>query len=138
MNFDLPITHPVYPPTTGGSGWPTQYEEITPMCDAVLVDIKFYTNLDGKSWNDEDKYLANAGTGTKEMRYTMEPGEYGKFIDPYNTKRQAKNPEQQDIPEHLMVTYPSVSPPVTYVNAPAIDTSAMAPGKETTCRPVRH
>ncbi|HLU02516.1 MAG TPA: hypothetical protein VKZ94_07120 [Advenella sp.] len=127
-----------YPATTGGSGWPTQYEEVTPMCDAVLVDIKFYTNLDGKRWDDENKYLANAGTGTKEMRYTMEPGEYGKFTDPYNTNRQVKNPDQQAIPEHLTVTYPSVSPPVSYVKAPAIDTSAMAPGKETTCRPVRH
>ena len=127
-----------YPATTGGSGWPTQYEEVTQMCDAVLVDIKFYTNLDGKNWNDEGKYLANAGVGEKEMQYTMEPGDYGKFTDPYNTEKKLKNPDQQNIPEHLTVTYPSVSPPVSYVKAPSVDTSRMAPGKETTCRPVRH
>tara|TARA_B110000967_G_C18568693_1_gene403770 strand:+ start:276 stop:428 length:153 start_codon:yes stop_codon:yes gene_type:complete len=37
-----------YPKTSGGAGWPTNYEAIIPLCDAVLVDIKFTANL---VWN---------------------------------------------------------------------------------------
>ena len=36
-----------YPKTSGGAGWPTNYEEVTPLCDAVLLDIKLTANLDG-------------------------------------------------------------------------------------------
>jgi len=62
-----------YPKTTGAAGWPTNYEEITPLCDGVLVDIKFFANLDGKDWNDPNKYLANSGHGSKEVVYKVEP-----------------------------------------------------------------
>ena len=37
-----------YPKTSGGAGWPTNYEAIIPLCDALLVDIKFTANL---VWN---------------------------------------------------------------------------------------
>ena len=127
-----------YPKTTGGSGWPTQLEEVTPLCDSVLVDIKFYSNLDGRDWNDASKYLANAGVGTKSVTYKMQPGEYGVFTDAYNTKRGVKNAESKNIPSEVTLAYPSVAPPVTYVRTSSVDLGpGMVPAKGTTCRPVQ-
>ncbi len=127
-----------YPKTTGGSGWPTQYEEVTPLCDAVLVDIKFYSNLDGRDWNDANKYMANAGVGENTVTYKMQPGEYGVFDDPYNTKRGVKNAEAQNVPSVVALTYPAVQPAVTYVEPPKLDlANRMVPTKGTTCRPVQ-
>lgn len=126
-----------YPKTTGGSGWPTQYEEVTPLCDAVLVDIKFYSNLDGRDWNDPDKYLGNAGFGTQAMTYRMQPGEYGTFTDPYNVERGAKNAESREVPDQVTLTYPSVAPTAAYVpveGVPAVQ--RMVPSKSTSCRPM--
>lgn len=126
-----------YPDITGGSGWPTQYEEVTPLCDSVLVDIKFFTNLDGRSWNDPNKYLANAGVGTQEVSYTIQPGEYGQFSDPYHTERGVENPEAQYIPEEVTLTYPTVSKPVEYIEPPVAKlVHGMVPTEESTCRPV--
>jgi len=126
-----------YPKTTGGSGWPTQYEEVTPLCDAVLVDIKFYSNLDGRDWNDSSKYLANAGVGKKEVTYKMQPGEYGIFTDSYNVDHGYKNSESREVPDQVTLTYPSVAPSVSYVpveNSQAPD--HMVPSKSTSCRPI--
>lgn len=126
-----------YPQTTGGSGWPTQYEEVTPLCDSVLVDIKFYSNLDGRDWNDPNKYLANAGVGTQSVTYKMQPGHYGEFTDSYNVKRGIKNAESQSVPSELTLTYPTVSTPVSYVKPPKLQFSdRMVPSEATACRPV--
>ncbi|MEM7400359.1 MAG: hypothetical protein AAF304_00250 [Pseudomonadota bacterium] len=105
-----------YPKTTGAAGWPTNYEEITPLCDGVLVDIKFYANLDGKSWNDPNKYLANAGHGSEEVVYKVEPGEYGVFTDPYNVERGVKNPDAEALSGEVKLKYPTVEPPVTPIH----------------------
>lgn len=125
-----------YPSTEGGSGWPTNYEEITPLCDSVLVDIKFFSNLDGRDWNDPAKYLANAGVGTKSVTYKMQPGKYGTFTDPYNTKNGFKNTDSQDVPAELEITFPSVQPPVSYVIPATRVADRMIPSADTTCRPV--
>ncbi|MDD1794220.1 hypothetical protein LRP50_13850 [Enterovibrio sp. ZSDZ42] len=126
-----------YPDTSGGAGWPTQYEEVTPLCDAVLVDIKFFTNLDNQSWKEPTKYLANAGFRNQSVRYKMQPGEYGVFTDPYNTEKGIKNPDSQNVPEVLTLTYPAASEPVKYVEPPVIDsTLGMVPTTDSTCRPV--
>jgi hypothetical protein len=126
-----------YPKTTGGSGWPTQYEEITPLCDAVLVDIKFYSNLDGRDWNDPGKYLANAGLATQNVTYKMQAGEYGVFTDPYNTSSGEKNAESQHVPEHVTLVYPEVAPAVSYNPvSPAESAGRMVPTQASTCRPV--
>ena len=128
-----------YPKTTGGSGWPTQYEEITPLCDGVLIDIKFFSNLDGRDWNDPDKNLANAGLGTKQVTYTMQPGEYGTFTDPYNTKSGNKNAESQNLPEQVTLVYPSISPTAAYNQTKRADLAGrMVPTKASTCRPVQN
>ena len=103
-----------YPDTAGGAAWPTNYEEVTPLCDAVLVDIKFYSNLDGSDWSSPAKYLGNAGYGTKKVTYKMQPGEYGVFTDPYNTERNVKNPDAEDLPGEVTLKYPTVPDAVTY------------------------
>ena len=128
-----------YPDTSGGSGWPTNYEEVTPLCDSVLLDIKFYANLDGRDWNDASKYLANAGVGTKEVTYKIQPGTYGEFIDPYNIERGVKNEQSQYVPKELTLIYDEVAEPVSYIENPNLDLSAiMVPSETTTCRPVIH
>jgi hypothetical protein len=126
-----------YPDTRGGSGWPTQYEEVTPICDAVLVDIKFYANLDGRDWADPHKYLANAGTGTQAVTYRMQPGTYGTFSDAYNIQNGRTNAEGRQIPETLTLTFPASEEPVSYEQVPDERKSArMAPAPSTSCRPI--
>ncbi len=126
-----------YPDISGGSGWPTQYEEVTPLCDSLLVDIKFTSNLDGRDWNDPDKFLANAGVGTKEVTYIIQPGTYGEFTDPYNTDHGVKNEQSQYVPDELTITFPTVSEPVTYETPPNLDLAGMMiPSESTSCRPI--
>lgn len=104
-----------YPKTTGAAGWPTNYEEITPLCDGVLVDIKFFANLDGQSWDNPNKYLANAGLGEKEVTYTLQPGEYGTYTDPYHTNKGETNPHAKELGNAVKLNYPSLQKPVTPV-----------------------
>ncbi|MFT5722828.1 MAG: hypothetical protein ACI9W6_003164 [Motiliproteus sp.] len=88
-----------------GAAWPNNYQEITPLCDAVMLDVKAYANLDGADWNNEGKYLPNAtingaensgdhdGDGNPLTRgYVDKPGEYGAYTDPYLNG--VNNPEQ--------------------------------------------
>lgn len=103
-----------YPQDNSGAMWPTNYQEVTPYCDAVVLDIKFSANLDGESWNQPTKYLANAGAGAKSIQYSMRPGEYGTFSDPYLVDNGIKNPFAMKAPETVEITYPEVRPAVTY------------------------
>lgn len=103
-----------YPDTKGGAGWPTQWEEITPLCDGVLVDIKFFANLNGAPWNSSRAYLANAAVGTTHVTYTVGEGLYGVFVDRYHTSRGIKNPETTYIGPAEVLTYKTVRPPVAY------------------------
>jgi len=89
-----------------GAAWPTNYQEVTPLCDGFLLDIKFFANLDGATWNDPGKNLPN-NTGSRNADGTTvpappdpgslvkniliddsvkpgrEPGHYGVFTDQY-------------------------------------------------------
>ncbi|MFT7414448.1 MAG: hypothetical protein ACI9FO_001107 [Methylophagaceae bacterium] len=126
-----------YPDTTGGSGWPNNYEEVTPLCDSLLVDIKFFSNLDGRDWNDPTKYLANAGAGTKDVTYNIQAGTYGEFTDPYNTERDVKNAQSQAVPSELTLSFPTVAEPVSYEVTADLDLAGiMVPSESTTCRPI--
>ena len=107
-----------YPETAGGAGWPTQYEEATPLCDGLLVDIKFFANLDGVGWDSESKYLANAGVGTRRVTYTMQPGFYGRFSDPYHTSRGVENPQATSIGPTEVLRFPTVREPVGFTPVP--------------------
>ena len=81
-----------YPNNPTGSGWSNQYEEVTPICDAVLIDVKCYANLDQSSWSDNKFQLHNAGTRDKEQIYTGEGNQYGEFTDPYLISEGITNP----------------------------------------------
>lgn len=126
-----------YPETSGGSGWPNQYEEVTPLCDAILVDIKFYSNLDGRDWSDPLKYLANAGTGSKSVTYKMQPGTYGVFTDPYNVAR-GVNPEQKTLPETVTLNFAASEQPVSYNRLQIAERARPElPTASTSCRQVK-
>lgn len=103
-----------YPQDNSGAMWPTNYEEVTPYCDAVVVDIKFSANLDGEAWNQSTKYLANAGVGSDTITHKMRPGVYGTFEDAYLVEKGLKNPFAFKAPETVTITYPEVRPAVTY------------------------
>ena len=103
-----------YPNTAGGSAWPTQYEEITPLCDGVLLDIKFFNNLTDESWNNETLYLPNAASGSKTVNYKVKPGYYGKYTDPVLVAHGDKNPDAQQIYATIEMHFSSVRKPVGY------------------------
>ena len=87
-----------YPWGNPGSGFETNYEEVLPLCDAILVDIRFWTNL-GDPLNDPAVKLGNSGTGynsTKIAEYVTNPNFYGRFTDPYNVKKGIKNNDTID------------------------------------------
>jgi hypothetical protein len=96
-----------------GAAWPTNYQEVTPLCDGIVIDVKLFTNLDGATWRDESKNLANNtgarnGDGTTVQpgelvkNYVIdttvepirEPGHYGVITDPYLIGIGFKNPEE--------------------------------------------
>jgi len=84
-----------YPWGNPGSGWPTNYEEVTPVCDAFLVDIKLWANLD-KTWNDPTVSVGNSGfPGKTTIDYTVDANLYGKFEDPYLQNK--VNPHMVDL-----------------------------------------
>jgi len=93
-----------------GAAWPNNYQEVTPLCDAVMVDIKATANLDGATWNDPGKYLANAtvggeqnagdrdGDGEATIRgYLDNAGAYGTFTDPYLLGSDLEDPADDDV-----------------------------------------
>jgi len=81
-----------YPWGNGGTSWPTTYEEITPVCDGFVIDIKFFTDLD-KSWNSESIFLGNGGQIPATVtNYTTDLNIYGRFEDPYLVNNGIKNP----------------------------------------------
>ena len=89
-----------------GAAWPNNYQEITPLCDAVMVDIKAFANLDGENWDNANKYLPNATVNGRQnsgdhdaenpltRSYVDVKGEYGNYTDPYLIERQVSNPEK--------------------------------------------
>ena len=88
-----------YPWGNPGSAWPTNYEEITPLCDGFLIDIKAWANLD-KPWNEDDMFLGNAGHTYGEqtqVMYQAHANHYGVFTDPYNVGK--TNPYELDFTE---------------------------------------
>jgi hypothetical protein len=60
-----------YPLADGGGGWPTQYQEVTPMCDAILLDIKLFGNLHNNPANDATVGLPHSGRGVDPVKYDL-------------------------------------------------------------------
>ena len=91
----------IYPWGDSGSAYPTNYEEITPLCDAILMDIKLWNNLD-KPWTDPSLNLGNGGLpfqGNTQVTYQVQANFYGRYTDPYNVQKGAKNPHELDFTE---------------------------------------
>jgi hypothetical protein len=61
-----------YPEAPAGGGFQNQYEEISPLCDAIVLDIKLWTNLDVPTWSDPKFQLNNAGVKENPMVYLGE------------------------------------------------------------------
>jgi len=102
-----------------GAAWPNNYQEVTPLCDAVMVDIKASANLDDVAWTDPGKYLANATVDGKQnagdhdnhdpqtREYVDNAGNYGTFTDPYlatHNVHTGADDEGSDNPEAFMAT----------------------------------
>ena len=88
-----------YPWGDAGSGWPTNYEEITPLCDGFVIDIKTWVNLD-RPWTDDGIFLGNAGHEFGEQTkvlYQAHANFYGRFTDPWNAGK--INPYTLDLTE---------------------------------------
>jgi len=118
-----------YPSGNSGSGWPTQYEEITPLCDAVLVDIKYFANLAVSTWNDPKLFLGNSGKREQTISYTLDANVYGNYTDKYLVSTGQVNPHRLDMTkdgkivpagvkklnsEHMDMKYLTVTEPVPY------------------------
>ena len=87
-----------YPWGNSGAGWPTDYEEITPICDGIVLDIKLWADLE-KSWESETIGLGNSGYGTQEVEYSAHANRYGEFQDPWLVAQGIKNPQEVDVTE---------------------------------------
>lgn len=75
-----------YPSAPGGAGFPNQYEEITPACDGLVLDIKMYANLDAPTWDDPLFQLMNAGAQEEPLVYLGEGNKYGEFVGMFHQR----------------------------------------------------
>jgi hypothetical protein len=115
-----------YPTNPGGSGFPNQYEEATPVCDGLVVDIKMYANLDEPTWDSPTFQLQNAGTTENPQVYLGEGNQYGEFTDPYLTDNGIVNPHKLDFTDTsnpdpkpvqaISVTFEAVGETITYID----------------------
>jgi len=113
-----------------GGSWPNTYQEVTPLCDAVMIDLKLFANLQGGTWDDKTVYLANAtvdgasntgdldGDGsalTRGQKDGVTGQAYGDFshadADPYLAGQ--VSPEAYTAVELSNKTYQSAAPAVT-------------------------
>ena len=80
-----------------GAGWPNNYQEITPLCDAFLIDMKVWSNLWEETWSNPALELGNAGFSSREnpvtvIDYTVDANLYGGDTDPYLIAKKEVNP----------------------------------------------
>jgi len=89
-----------YPWGHAGSAFAVNYEEITPLCDGFLIDIKCWAELQGRPWTEKDLFIANAGRpyrGQETVTFQAHANVYGEFTDPYNEGK--TNPHKVDFTE---------------------------------------
>jgi len=97
-----------YPLNPGGGGWPTNYEEVTTLCDSVVADVKWYANLDEPTWDSTTFQLYNGGTRENPMAYMGYGNHYGNFTDPYLVNSGIENP-------HTLIFTAKSNPEDSYV-----------------------
>ena len=88
-----------YPYGNAGGAFPTNYQEISPMCDGLCVDMKFTANLWVETWNDPALVLGNAAYNSHVVNYKVDKGVYGRYTDPYLVDKNEKNPVMMDLTE---------------------------------------
>ena len=83
-----------YPWGDAGGGWPVNYQEVTPLCNGLALDVKFWNNLFlEKDWTDPRFNLANAPyKGETVVEYMVDANLYGDFTDDYLKKERKENP----------------------------------------------
>jgi len=94
-----------YPFENSGSAWPTNLEEIAPLCDGIVMDIKLWTNLNGVSWSDSSYMLGNTAMDSLQVEYTVENNIYGIYIDPYLVETGAVNPYILDFTDDANIVH---------------------------------
>ena len=122
-----------YPWGNSGAGWPNNYEEITPLCDGFLIDVKLWSNLDVKSWTNISLGLGNAAlpnagwvVDKHQINFRVEANVFGKFTDPYLLDNHKENPHQliltkdgQEVPiETEKLTLETVVIPILFIREP--------------------
>ena len=84
-----------YPFDVNGGGWPINYQEITPLCDGFLIDVKAYANLFVETWADPKLAMGNAGFGGKKIiHYRVDANKYGEYTDKYLVDKRTENPHK--------------------------------------------
>ena len=73
----------LYPSNPGGSGFPNEYEEVTPVSDGLVIDIKMHANLNKNKWELPTFHLPTAGTAKNPLTHLGEGNQYGDFTDKY-------------------------------------------------------
>ena len=87
-----------YPWGNTGGGWPSNYQEITPLCNGIFIDIKCWANLFVETWNDPTLALGNAGFNDETLiHYRAGANLYGQYTDPYLVKNKKENPHMLDL-----------------------------------------
>jgi hypothetical protein len=95
-----------YPAASGGAGWPTQYQEVAPLCDAIVLDIKLFANLHNNPANDDTIGLPSTGRGLDPVEYKLLSYPIGKYDTEYDIGGSKflegkTNPEYFDYPVML-------------------------------------
>lgn len=127
-----------YPFSNSGAGWPTNYEEISPLCDAVIMDIKLWANLGVETWNDPNLFLGNAGVATPSVEYFMDANLFGFYTDDYlanetnpyaidmTSDGQLVEPGSEDVETvSIRLEYPAVEPTMPVMPVQGCDDSTM-------------
>lgn len=69
----------------GGSGFPSEYEEISLVCDGLVVDSKKYPDLVVPTWDSPVIQSMNGGTLENPQIYVGDRNTYGECTDPCAT-----------------------------------------------------
>ena len=87
-----------YPWGDAGAGWPINYQEVTPLCDGFVIDVKCWANLFVETWDDPQLALGNAGFPDETLiHYRVDANLYGQYTDPYLVENGKENPHILDL-----------------------------------------
>ena len=94
----------------------TNYEEVIPLCDAILLDLRFWANL-GDDMGDPYVKLGNSGAKynkSEVVEYFTQSNLYGRFTDPYNKENDIVNPYEIDLTTNHKTKYKNSDETATF------------------------